>query len=174
MPGHGRLPCTSQRWRHVPTFGSSVLCDAMKMPSVAFGPIWLRKRKHRLPGHSPVGARSRCCRESGCVPPRTCSGGSQVWARVLVEKPFSDRAVGRLGNGHESARRARRLVIALGWRYQPMVMAAKDFMEGKSGVGAIEHIAISMSSPTREALLGQTCPICSRQSSRRWIRLAAG
>jgi predicted dehydrogenase len=77
-------------------------------------------------------------------------------AHVLVEKPFAIEPSDAWEMVHESARRGRHLVIALGWHYQPMVMAAKDFMEGKSGVGAIEHIAISMSSPTRAALLGQT------------------
>jgi hypothetical protein len=37
-----------------------------------------------------------------------------------------------------------------------MVQAAKHVMRGNPGVGEVEHVAIAMSSPTRQALLGQT------------------
>jgi predicted dehydrogenase len=75
----------------------------------------------------------------------------QAGAHVLVEKPVT------IDPAHawdlvETARAAEReLVVAFGWNFKPLLRRAHALMQGR-GVGEIEHVAIRMSSFTRELL----------------------
>ena len=77
-------------------------------------------------------------------------------AHVLVEKPFTVSPDEAWGLVETAERLQRHVVIALGWHYRPMVAAAKELLKTSRSLGETEYIALSMSSPTREALLGRT------------------
>jgi predicted dehydrogenase len=75
-------------------------------------------------------------------------------AHVLVEKPFTITPADAWELVRAAERSERHIVLAFGWHYRPIVMAAKDLMEDGAGFGEIEYVSISMSSPTRGVLVG--------------------
>jgi len=80
----------------------------------------------------------------------------EAGAHVLVEKPFTRTPAEAWELVETAERLGRHLVLALGWHYRSIVATAKSLMETGEGVGTVECVAVSMSSPTREALLGRT------------------
>lgn len=72
-------------------------------------------------------------------------------AHVLVEKPVTIDA----GQAWELVAAARRLgrhtTVAFGWNYRPMVLEARRLMI-EYGIGRVESVTTTMSSPTRELL----------------------
>jgi predicted dehydrogenase len=78
----------------------------------------------------------------------------EAGAHVLCEKPFT------IDPAHawelvETARRVdRQLILAYGWNYRPMVVQARELMEGDGGIGEVEQVTIHMSSHTRQLLSG--------------------
>ncbi len=86
-------------------------------------------------------------------------------AHVLVEKPFTMRAGEAQDLVDVAAAEGRHLLIAHGWHYKQIVIAARDLMLSDGGVGTIEHMSIVMSSTTREALLGRQPSFAADQSA---------
>jgi len=72
-------------------------------------------------------------------------------AHVLLEKPMTivpDQAWDLV----DRAERAdRHLVLAFGWNYKPMIIAAQQLLTDH-GIGHIEHVQVHMASATRELL----------------------
>ncbi len=76
----------------------------------------------------------------------------QAGADVMVEKPFTlgaDQAWDLVDTARSAGRR---LVVALGYNYKPLVSAATALMIEPYGVGRVEHLAITMCSGTRTLL----------------------
>lgn len=75
-------------------------------------------------------------------------------AAVLCEKPFTIRPEHAWDLEETVRRTGRQLIIAYGWNYRPMVVAARRLMEEEGGVGDIEQITIHMDSAVRELMAG--------------------
>ena len=72
-------------------------------------------------------------------------------AHVLCEKPFtlaSDQAWDIAGTAD---RLGRHLLLSFGWNYSPMIERARALVTA-AGIGRLEHLTVTMSSPTRELL----------------------
>lgn len=72
-------------------------------------------------------------------------------AHVLCEKPFTltgAEARDLVTTAHDAERH---LLVSFGWNYTPLVQRARTLI-GEYGIGEVEHIAVTMSSPTRELL----------------------
>lgn len=72
-------------------------------------------------------------------------------AHVLCEKPFTVTAVDAWELVARAEATGRHLLLAFGWSYNPMVIAAADLLDDP-GVGTVEHIMVAMASGTRELL----------------------
>jgi predicted dehydrogenase len=75
-------------------------------------------------------------------------------AHVLCEKPFTlepshARELVAVAREHD-----RQLLVSFGWNYMPIVRRAKQLVD-EVGIGALEQLAITMSSQTRELLSEQ-------------------
>jgi predicted dehydrogenase len=75
----------------------------------------------------------------------------EAGAHVLVEKPVTIDPVDAWDLVETADRLRRHLVVSFGWNFRPLLSEAKRLMEER-GVGQIEHVAIRMSSFTRELL----------------------
>jgi predicted dehydrogenase len=72
---------------------------------------------------------------------------------VMVEKPMTLRAA-EAWDLVETAREANlHLLVPYGWHYKPMVMRAKDLMDG-GAVGRVEYVVCHMASAMREMYAG--------------------
>src|SRR5918999_5884751 len=78
----------------------------------------------------------------------------EAGAHVLCEKPFTIDPAEAWDLVETAARHDRHLLLAYGWNYRPMVVAAKDLMDRDGGIGPVEQITIHMSSHTRALLSG--------------------
>ena len=72
-------------------------------------------------------------------------------AHVLVEKPVTIDPLDAWDLVDVAAAQRKHLVCSFGWNYRPLLVRAKELMEG-TGVGPIEHVAIRMASFTRDLL----------------------
>ena len=75
-------------------------------------------------------------------------------AHVLCEKPFTIDPAEAWDLVETARRHDRHLLIAYGWNYRPMLVAAKQLMDRDGGIGEIEQLSIHMSSHTRALLSG--------------------
>jgi predicted dehydrogenase len=75
----------------------------------------------------------------------------EAGAHVLVEKPVTIDPADAWDLVETAERAGRHLVVAFGWNFRPLLREAKRLMDAQ-GVGRIEHVAIRMSSFTRELL----------------------
>jgi len=76
----------------------------------------------------------------------------EAGAHVMCEKPFTLDPADAWDLDETARRTGRHLIIAYGWNYRPMVMAAHRLMTEDGGVGEVEHVALHMDSVTRELL----------------------
>jgi predicted dehydrogenase len=76
----------------------------------------------------------------------------EVGAQVMCEKPFTIDPADAWNLEETTRRTGNALILAYGWNYRPMVIAAHRMMHEDGGVGAIEHVALHMDSVTRELL----------------------
>lgn len=72
-------------------------------------------------------------------------------AHVLCEKPFTLTAKQAWDVVATAERAGRHLVLSFGWNFAPMVERAARML-AEAGIGGVEHISVTMSSPTRELL----------------------
>jgi len=79
----------------------------------------------------------------------------EVGAHVLCEKPFTISSTDAWDLVQLSDRVDRQIVIAFGWNYRPIAIAAERLLAADGGIGPVEHLAVYMASATR-ALLGGT------------------
>ena len=76
----------------------------------------------------------------------------EAGAHVMIEKPVTIDPL-QAWDLVETARRVnRRVVVAFGWNYFPMVRDAKRLMTVGDGIGDVEQMTITMASHTRELL----------------------
>jgi predicted dehydrogenase len=74
-------------------------------------------------------------------------------AHVLCEKPFTLDPAHAWDLDAEAGQAGRHLVLAYGWNCSPMIGRIRAKL-AQAGIGAIEHISVTMSSATRELLAG--------------------
>jgi predicted dehydrogenase len=72
-------------------------------------------------------------------------------AHVMCEKPVTIEPTDAWDLDSTAKKLNRKLIIAFGWNYLPMMREAKALME-KFGIGELEHLTLHMSSATRELL----------------------
>lgn len=72
-------------------------------------------------------------------------------AHVLCEKPFTIEPTHARELVEVARQHDRQLLVSFGWNYMPIVRRAKELV-GAGGIGALEQMAITMSSQTRELL----------------------
>ncbi len=77
----------------------------------------------------------------------------EAGADIMLEKPISVRAWEAREILDKANELDRRVFIAFGWNYRPVVVQAADLM-AEPGIGEIEHVEITMSSVTRDLLTG--------------------
>jgi predicted dehydrogenase len=75
----------------------------------------------------------------------------EAGAHVLCEKPFTLTSTQAWGLVETAQRTERHLLVSFGWNYTPLIERAHRLI-GASGIGDVEHIAVTMSSQTRELL----------------------
>ncbi len=79
----------------------------------------------------------------------------EAGAHVLCEKPFTIDPADAWDLVETARRNDRELLLAYGWNYRPMVVAARELMAADGGIGDVEQVTIHMSSHTRELLSGR-------------------
>ena len=72
-------------------------------------------------------------------------------AHVLCEKPFTLRPEDAWELDRLASEQDRALLVAFGWNYRPIGLEARRLME-THGVGAVQHVMVSMSSWIRDLL----------------------
>ena len=72
-------------------------------------------------------------------------------AHVMCEKPVTIEPEEAWDLTRIADAKGKKLIIAFGWNYLPMMRQAKELMD-KYGIGNLEHLTIHMSSATRELL----------------------
>lgn len=72
-------------------------------------------------------------------------------AHVMCEKPVTIQPADAWDLDSIAKKLNRKLIIAFGWNYLPMMREAKSLME-KFGIGELEHLTLHLSSATRELL----------------------
>lgn len=77
----------------------------------------------------------------------------EAGADILLEKPISLRAWEAREIYERAEQLDRKVFIAFGWNYRPLVVQAAQLLE-EAGIGEIEHCEITMSSVTRDLLTG--------------------
>ena len=75
----------------------------------------------------------------------------EAGAHVMCEKPVTINPQDAWDLVTIADRVKKQLVISFGWNYMPLMVQAKELME-KKGIGALEQMSITMSSPCRELL----------------------
>ena len=75
----------------------------------------------------------------------------EAGAHVLCEKPFTLTATQAWSLVDTAERAGRHLLVSFGWNFAPMIARAREAL-GPAGIGAVEHMAVTMSSQTRELL----------------------
>jgi predicted dehydrogenase len=76
----------------------------------------------------------------------------EAGAHVMCEKPFTLDPAHAWDLDETVKRTGRKLMVAYGWNYRPMVIQAHRMLHDGTGVGAIEQVALHMDSVTRELL----------------------
>jgi predicted dehydrogenase len=76
----------------------------------------------------------------------------EAGAHVMCEKPFTIDPADAWDLEETVRRTGRRLFIAYGWNYRPMLVEAHRLMHQDGGIGEIEHVSLHMDSVTRELL----------------------
>ena len=93
-------------------------------------------------------------------------------AHVLIEKPVTVDPRQAWDLVDAAGRTGRHVVVSFGWNYRPMAREAHSLMQ-EGGIGDVEHVAITMSSVTRELLSDTgTYPGAAAESipeSRTWV-----
>ena len=79
------------------------------------------------------------------------SAALESGAHVLCEKPFTLSSKQAWDLVDTADRLDRQLLLSFGWNYAPMIERARAEL-AESGIGAVEHISVTMSSQTRELL----------------------
>ena len=74
-------------------------------------------------------------------------------AHVLCEKPFTITSADAWGIVEAAEEAGRHLLVSFGWNFKPMVEQAAQLLR-HDGIGPIEHLSVTMSSQTRELLMG--------------------
>lgn len=75
----------------------------------------------------------------------------EAGAHVLLEKPVATDPAGAWQLVDAADRLGKQVVVAFGWNFRPMVVAAKELMDSH-GIGTVEAVAVQMASQTRELL----------------------
>lgn len=75
----------------------------------------------------------------------------EAGAHVLCEKPFTLTATQAWSLVDTAERTGRHLLVSFGWNFAPMIARTRDAL-GTDGIGTVEHMAVTMSSQTRELL----------------------
>ena len=76
----------------------------------------------------------------------------EAGSHVLCEKPFTIDPADSWDLVEAVRRTGKAVIIAYGWNYRPMVVAAFRLMHEDGGIGDIEQLTIHMASATRELL----------------------
>ncbi|WP_433892439.1 Gfo/Idh/MocA family protein [Streptomyces sp. CA-111067] len=75
----------------------------------------------------------------------------EAGAHVLCEKPFTMTSAQAWSLVDTAERTGRHLLVSFGWNFSPMIARARELL-GVDGIGSVEHMAVTMSSQTRELL----------------------
>ncbi|MEU6850934.1 Gfo/Idh/MocA family oxidoreductase [Actinacidiphila alni] len=75
----------------------------------------------------------------------------EAGAHVLCEKPFTMTAAQAWSLVDIAERTGRHLLVSFGWNFAPMITRTRDALAAE-GIGTVEHLAVTMSSQTRELL----------------------
>lgn len=76
----------------------------------------------------------------------------EAGAHVLCEKPFTIEPSDAWELSRLADRLGLNLLLAFGWNYNPVVIAAREMLQDGTGIGEVEHVLVAMASGTRELL----------------------